>query len=145
MASAAKKKDKGESSQEQIVLKFNQLRQEQRILANKYGELEMDVSEHNAVIDTLKHVDGNRKCFRSIGGVLVERTVNDVLPTLENNKVQIASLLEKLEAQMKTKGEELLRFKEEHNIKVRGERDNSTGKEEAGSSSKVSSGILVTK
>ena len=144
MASAAKKKEKGEGSQEQLVMKFNQLRQEQRMLANKYGELEMDVAEHNAVIDTLKTVDGNRKCFRSIGGILVERTVKDVLPTLVNNKVQITGLLEKLEAQMKLKGEELVRFKEEHNIKVRGERDTSNDKE-AESKSKVSSGILVTK
>ena len=145
MSSASKKKDKGEVSQEQIIMKFNQLRQEQRMLANKFGELEMDVAEHNAVIDTLKNVDGSRKCFRSVGGILVERTVNDVLPTLENNKIQIADLLEKLETQMKTKGEEIVKFKEEHNIKMRGERETSTGKDEAGSSSKASSGILVTK
>ena len=145
MASASKRKDKGESSQEQIIMKFNQLRQEQRMLANKYGELEMDVAEHNAVIDTLANVNGDRKCFRSIGGVLVERTVNDVLPSLENNKVQITGLLQKLEAQIKAKGEELIKFKEEHNIKMRGERENTTEREEAGPKSKVSSGILVTK
>jgi len=145
MASASKRKDKGENSQEQIIMKFNQLRQEQRMLANKYGELEMDVAEHNAVIDTLTNVDGDRKCFRSIGGVLVERTVNDVLPNLENNKVQITGLLKNLEAQIKAKGEELIKFKEEHNIKMRGERENTAEREEAGPNSKVSSGILVTK
>lgn len=145
MSSASKKKEKGEASQEQIIMKFNQLRQEQRMLASKYGELEMDVSEHNAVIDTLKNVDGKRKCFRSVGGILVERTVSDVLPTLENNKKKISDLLEKLEAQLKSKGEELVKFKEEHNIKLKGERDTSAEKEEAGSSSKGSSGILVAK
>lgn len=145
MSGPSKKKGKAEASQEQIIMKFNQLRQEQRMLANKYGELEMDVSEHNAVIETLKNVDGSRKCFRSVGGILVERTVKDVLPALENNKAQIEGLLEKLKSQLMSKGEELVKFKEENNIKLKGERDTAGAKEEAAASSKTSSGILVSK
>lgn len=41
------------------------------------------------VIETLKEVDHSRKCFRLVGGVLVERTVKEVLPALENNKEQV--------------------------------------------------------
>lgn len=41
------------------------------------------------VIDTLKDVDPSRKCFRLVGGVLVERTVKEVLPALEANKEQV--------------------------------------------------------
>lgn len=41
------------------------------------------------VIETLKEVEKDRKCFRMIGGVLVERTVNEVLPALEQNKDQV--------------------------------------------------------
>lgn len=41
------------------------------------------------VIDTLKNVAPERKCFRLVGGVLVERTVEDVLPALSNNKEQV--------------------------------------------------------
>ena len=37
-------------SQEQIVAGFNQLRQEQRQLANKIVELEGDVTEHKYVL-----------------------------------------------------------------------------------------------
>lgn len=44
---------------------------------------------HSLVIDTLKEVDPSRKCFRLVGGVLVERTVKEVLPALENNKEQV--------------------------------------------------------
>eukprot|EP00794_Sanderia_malayensis_P019214 gene19214-21138_t len=143
-AANSKKKNKSELSQEQIIMKFNQLRQEQRMLANKFTELEMDVGEHNTVIDTLKSVDGERKCFRSVGGVLVERTVKDVLPALENNKAQIQNLLEKLEVQLRSKGEELVKFKEEHNIKLKGEREPmAANKDEA--QTKASSGVLVTK
>lgn len=41
------------------------------------------------VIETLKDVPPERKCFRMVGGVLVERTVKDVLPALVNNKDQV--------------------------------------------------------
>lgn len=41
------------------------------------------------VIETLKDVTPERKCFRMVGGVLVERTVKDVLPALVNNKDQV--------------------------------------------------------
>lgn len=41
------------------------------------------------VIETLKDVDPSRKCFRLVGGVLVERTVKEVLPALETNKAQV--------------------------------------------------------
>ena len=44
------------------------------------------------VIETLKEVEKDRKCFRMIGGVLVERTVNEVLPALELNKEQVIIL-----------------------------------------------------
>lgn len=42
------------------------------------------------MIDTLKEVDETRKCYRMVGGVLVERTVKEVLPALENNKEQVS-------------------------------------------------------
>lgn len=41
------------------------------------------------VIDTLKEVGEARRCYRMVGGVLVERTVKEVLPALENNKEQV--------------------------------------------------------
>ncbi|ORZ41061.1 hypothetical protein BCR44DRAFT_1424302, partial [Catenaria anguillulae PL171] len=37
------------------------------------------------VIDTMKPLDGDRKAFRLVGGVLMERTVKEVLPALEQN------------------------------------------------------------
>lgn len=40
-------------------------------------------------IDALREADPTRKCYRLIGGVLVERTVQEVLPALESNKEQV--------------------------------------------------------
>uniref|UniRef100_A0A8C3H9Z2 Prefoldin subunit 2 n=1 Tax=Chrysemys picta bellii TaxID=8478 RepID=A0A8C3H9Z2_CHRPI len=74
---------------EQVVAGFNRLRQEQRGLASKAAELELELNEHSLVIDTLREVDPTRKCYRMVGGVLVERTVKEVLPALESNKEQV--------------------------------------------------------
>ncbi len=41
------------------------------------------------VIETLGGVSGDRRCFRMIGGVLVERTVKEVLPALEANRDKV--------------------------------------------------------
>ncbi|XP_043541214.1 prefoldin subunit 2, partial [Chiloscyllium plagiosum] len=76
-------------SPEQVLAGFNKLRQEQRGLAGKGAELEQEVAEHGLVIDTLAEVDPDRRCFRMVGGVLVERTVREVLPALESNKQQV--------------------------------------------------------
>jgi hypothetical protein len=37
------------------------------------------------VIESISPLEGDRKCFRMVGGVLVERTVKDVLPALQTN------------------------------------------------------------
>lgn len=41
------------------------------------------------VIENLKDIAPERKCFRLVGGVLVERTVKDVLPALTSNRDQV--------------------------------------------------------
>ena len=46
MAAGSQKKVQGGLTQEQIIQKFNQMRQEQRIVINKIAELEAEVSEH---------------------------------------------------------------------------------------------------
>ena len=105
-------------SNEEIVQGFQKLRAEQRQLVSKLSELEMDLNEHKwdsgpspgvhwrlsvifpnlqliwvgfcrLVIETLTDVDGDRRCFRMVGGVLVERTVKEVLPALIINRDQM--------------------------------------------------------
>lgn len=44
------------------------------------------------VIETLKQVDGDRKCYRMVGGVLVERQAKDVLPVLTTNQEQVSEI-----------------------------------------------------
>ncbi|GAB0090449.1 Probable prefoldin subunit 2 [Sergentomyia squamirostris] len=117
MASESSKGQKPKSA-EMIFAQFQSLRNEQRGLANRIAEYEMDLKEHRTVIDTLKTVDDERKCFRLIGGVLCESTVKGVLPQLTDSKEQLEKLIGMVTEQLTKKGQEINKFKEEHNIKI---------------------------
>ncbi|CAD6579404.1 MAG: hypothetical protein CYPHOPRED_000877 [Cyphobasidiales sp. Tagirdzhanova-0007] len=75
---------------------------------NKVSELERDADEHTLVLETLRQVneeDPDRKCFRMIGGVLVQRTVKDILPQLQTNFQGIQSVIEQLSLTYKKREE----------------------------------------
>jgi len=59
------------------------------------------------VVETLDPLDGDRKCFRMVNGVLVERTVKDVLPTLKTNSDGLKQVIEDMLKQYKSKQNEL--------------------------------------
>lgn len=66
-------------------------------------------------------MEEDRKCFRLIGGVLCERTVKSVLPQLNDAKDQLEKLIAQRQDQLTTKGIEINKFREKHNIKIKGE------------------------
>lgn len=91
------------------VNNLNKLGIEQRNLSQKLNELEGDAAEHRfeflnsfsfsnirlilfrfrkksrLVIDALKEVNGERTCYRLVSGVLLQSTVNEILPELEQS------------------------------------------------------------
>ncbi|KOX73881.1 Prefoldin subunit 2 [Melipona quadrifasciata] len=111
------KSSKGTKSTTEILSEFQMLRSEQRAMANKLSEMEMELNEHKIVIDTLKNIDSKRKCYRMTGGVLCERTVEDVMPAL------LIKVIDALNDQLTKKGLEINEFKEKHNIRIRGQQD----------------------
>jgi chaperonin cofactor prefoldin len=63
------------------------------------------------VLETLEPLSGDRKCFRLINGVLVERTVKDVVPALKTNSEGLKKVLNELVKQYKLKQDELDKWK----------------------------------
>eukprot|EP00118_Oscarella_pearsei_P028249 m.1760 g.1760 ORF g.1760 m.1760 type:complete len:154 (+) comp7804_c0_seq1:981-1442(+) len=119
MAKAALRKNL--TPHEQIAFQFQQLRSEQQSLNNKIAEMDSEAAEHHAVIDALKDLDPTRRCFRSVGGVLVERTISDVLPDLLANYEKISDVVSTLKAKYEEKSRDLQEFKEKNNVRIRGE------------------------
>ncbi|KEF54857.1 prefoldin subunit 2 [Exophiala aquamarina CBS 119918] len=87
-------------------------------LAQKVGEIEQEIEEHKLVTETLQPLPEDRKCFRLVNGVLVERTVKDVLPALKTNSDGLKQVLEELLKQYKGKEDEMNKWKKKHNIQV---------------------------
>ncbi len=55
-----------------------------------------DHHEHELVLSAMVALEPTRKCFRLVGGVLVERTVAEVHPAVTSNKEKIKSVIESL-------------------------------------------------
>ncbi|KAI1172457.1 Prefoldin subunit-domain-containing protein [Nemania sp. FL0916] len=80
-------------------------------LAQKIGDVEQEAEEHKLVLETLEPLPDGRKCFRMINGVLVERTVKDVVPALKTNAEGLKKVLDDLVKQYKTKQDDLEKWK----------------------------------
>ncbi|KAJ3051070.1 hypothetical protein HK097_007950 [Rhizophlyctis rosea] len=106
-------------SDQEIVAQVNNMKQEMNAIAQKVGELEMEKDEHQLVIDTITPLDGDRKCFRLVGGVLVERTVKDVLPPVRQNMEGIQQIIKQLLTNYKKKEEDLQAFQKKWNVQIR--------------------------
>ena len=133
-----------QSVPESVANGLTTLRNEQRQMANKLSELQMDLNEHKLVIETLDKVDKDRRCFRLVGGVLVERKVGEVEPALIGNKDKLSKLIETLEKQLTEKGGEINGYIAKHNIQIQGSKSGSSGSEPTQSDAKPSSGVLVS-
>jgi len=135
------------SNPEQVLAGLNVLRGEQRSMATKLSELQMDLNEHKLVIETLEGVEKDRKCFRMVGGVLVERQVGEVQPALTSNRDKMAKLIETLEKQLSEKGQDINAYMEKHNIQVRGagnqKKELDQAKEASDAADSKSTGVLV--
>ncbi|CUV07451.1 unnamed protein product [Cryptosporidium hominis] len=95
--------DKERASREKI----SQLDRKLKVLSSKISELSQDSKEHGLVLNAFEKVDPERRCFRVIGGVMVERTVKTVKPALEKEKAALDSAISELEKQYESIEEEL--------------------------------------
>lgn len=83
-------------TEQEIISRFQELRTRLNNIQGKINELEAELTEHDLVIKTLEPLDKNRKCFRLIGGVLVERTVEEVLPAVQQHRQSLMQVLQEV-------------------------------------------------
>ncbi len=80
-------------------------------LGSEFGTLACYSSLARLVLETLGPMPPDRKCFRMINGVLVERTVEDVRPALVTNSDGLKKVLDDLVKQYKQQQEEMEKWK----------------------------------
>ncbi|KAI0200149.1 Prefoldin beta-like protein [Astrocystis sublimbata] len=104
--------------QQELQATYSNYKNTLQSLAQKIGDVEQESEEHKLVLETLEPLPEDRKCFRMINGVLVERTVKDVVPALKTNADGLKKVLDDLVKQYKTKQDDLEKWKKKNNIQV---------------------------
>ena len=78
------------------TVQYREMLGECQKLMNKVAELEVDRNEHQLVEETLKPLDPERRAYRLVGEVLVERTVKEVLPSVTANRENVSQVCGRL-------------------------------------------------
>lgn len=68
------------------------------------------------VEETLEPLDPDRRAFRLVGGVLVERTVKEVLPSVKQNRENLDQVISTMEQRLSVKQKEAAEFKMKHSL-----------------------------
>jgi prefoldin subunit 2 len=71
------------------------------------------------VIASIEQLEPTRKCFRLVGGVLVERTAAEVLPAVTRNREGISKVLEQLQSTFAKREKELTDWITKYKIRIR--------------------------
>ena len=66
-------------------MQYQKLEQERVAIVSKGIEINEEKREYSLVIEVLKDVEEERKCWRLINGVLVEKTKKEIIPDLQNS------------------------------------------------------------
>ncbi|KAM0329789.1 hypothetical protein ACHAQA_003953 [Verticillium albo-atrum] len=118
MSSQASSQTANPRKQQELQNQYSVYKNTLQQIAQKIGDVEQEAEEHKLVLETLQPLAGDRKAFRLINGVLMEQTVQDVMPALKTNSEGLKKVLEDLVKQYKTKQDELEKWKKKHNIQV---------------------------
>jgi len=108
---------------ELIIQTYKNLVNEVSQLSAKFRELASERDEHKLVIDQLSKLDGSRTAYRLVGGVLVQRTADEILPSVKENYEGICKLISVVEEQIGKKDSERLQYKDKHQIMSQEERE----------------------
>lgn len=63
------------TGEKEAIEKYNKLKAEYQEILKRYVELEEERRENNLVLTNIEPLQGNRKCWKVVGGVLVEYTL----------------------------------------------------------------------
>ena len=63
-------------------MRYKQLQQEAQGLVTKLLEIEDERKENELVLESISSLEDNRKCWRLVNGVLMEKTKVEVVPEM---------------------------------------------------------------
>eukprot|EP00922_Rhytidocystis_sp_ex-Travisia-forbesii_P072334 GHVS01107852.1.p1 GENE.GHVS01107852.1~~GHVS01107852.1.p1 ORF type:complete len:162 (+),score=46.95 GHVS01107852.1:225-710(+) len=80
----------------QLQQSLNRLDKEKLSYYAKIQEMHSERAEYRLVLNACEEVPPDRRCFRMVGGVLVERTAGEVKPVISKHKLRMEEAITKL-------------------------------------------------
>eukprot|EP00916_Digyalum_oweni_P022975 GHVL01038117.1.p1 GENE.GHVL01038117.1~~GHVL01038117.1.p1 ORF type:complete len:129 (+),score=27.47 GHVL01038117.1:57-443(+) len=89
-----------ESNEAQLRHEISKSIAQRNQLVQRIQSLQEAQKDHSLVADALKAVECSRRCYRLVGGVLVEQTAGTVLPVIESNLTEIQDRHKQMKSQL---------------------------------------------
>lgn len=101
---------------QEVVNNYNKLKADYAEIFKKFIEMEDEKREHTLVLKNIEGLSKDRKCWRMIGGVLVEKTMEEVLTGLSDSIKMYDTAIKALETALKKKEKEILEIEMKYNV-----------------------------
>lgn len=110
--------EKVEEANQALLNEYQERRQELKKISERLSVMSEDRDTHSQTAEILAQYDGNRSCFRSIGGVLMQSNVSTILSAIKSEEQLLDKATRDLEQAFSEKTTEFRNFEEQHDIKL---------------------------
>jgi prefoldin subunit 2 len=101
--------------QSEIIRVFQNMMSQKEQLTAKISELAVEHAEYKRVAESLKTMDGGRRCYQLLNGVLVERTVGEVAPSVAENRDSLDQVVKSMHERLGKLVEEMKVYQQRFN------------------------------
>ena len=129
-------------TEQEIISLYTKAKRQYTAFFQKTIELEDELSGINLVLKTLSKLNDNRRCFRKIGGVLVEKDLPSVKKDLEVEVSNFKATLETLYKAMDQQEAIMIDYEKKYPKSLRTETKKAEEKKEEGEK-KSTGGVLI--
>ena len=112
------------SLSQKLSIMNNELNQ----LQDREVQFQVDLQQHQRVLETIKSYDPNRKCYRLVGEILVQSTIAETKPLLENQEANLKELVKTYHQKVEAKEQEIIQFQKDNHIRIESARSIQEGK-----------------
>jgi prefoldin subunit 2 len=102
----------------ELISQLQGMRNECNKLKRRINTVSEEIEEHEAAANVLGKFDSARPCKRAIGGVLMESSVGEVLPAVQNEKALLAKAAEEMTAKLRESEKQMTEFQKKHDIRI---------------------------
>ncbi|UKJ89724.1 hypothetical protein MACJ_002978 [Theileria orientalis] len=90
---------------------LKRLENERLAVLTQLDDISQDSAEHRLVLKNLDKIPDDRRCYRILGGIAVEKTVHEIKPDLNAHATKLDEYKVKLNSQLELLNSEIVKVK----------------------------------